>query len=62
MPAGIGATEPVIILLAPQLGIASAAEATVLALFVRAWRTVIEIVPNLAVLGVAAVLARRREG
>jgi uncharacterized membrane protein YbhN (UPF0104 family) len=62
LPAGIGATEPVIILLAPQLGIASAAEATVLALFVRAWRTVMEIVPNLAVLGVASVLARGREG
>jgi uncharacterized membrane protein YbhN (UPF0104 family) len=59
MPAGIGATEPVIILLAPQLGVASTAEATVLALFVRAWRTVMETVPNLMVLALASL--RRHE-
>ena len=59
MPAGIGATEPIIILLAPQLGVASAAEATVLALFVRAWRTVMETVPNLLVLGLAGIARRQ---
>ena len=58
MPAGIGAAEPVMVLLAPQLGIATTAEATVLALFVRAWRTIMEIVPNLIVLGIASLAER----
>ena len=55
MPAGIGVTEPIIVLLAPQLGVATAAEATVLALFVRAWRTVMEMGTGLAALGVATI-------
>lgn len=59
MPAGIGVTEPVIVLLAPQFGVATTAEAAVLALFVRAWRTVMETVPNLAVVAVDAVKRRR---
>jgi uncharacterized membrane protein YbhN (UPF0104 family) len=60
LPAGLGITEPVIILLAPQFGVGTTAEATVLALFVRAWRTVLETVPNLIVLGVASLRSRQR--
>jgi uncharacterized membrane protein YbhN (UPF0104 family) len=60
MPAGIGVTEPVMVLLAPQFGVATTAEATVLALFVRAWRTVLEMAPSLVAIGVAAL--RRRDG
>lgn len=55
MPAGIGVSEPVIILLAPQLGVAGTAEATVLALFVRAWRTVMEMGPSLVAVAIASV-------
>ena len=60
MPAGIGVTEPIIVLLAPQLGVATTAEATVLALFVRAWRTAMEMGTGLAALGVAPVARARR--
>jgi uncharacterized membrane protein YbhN (UPF0104 family) len=59
MPAGIGVTEPVIVLLAPQLGVATTPEAIVLALFVRAWRTVMEMAPSLVAIGIAS--ARRRD-
>jgi hypothetical protein len=58
MPAGIGVTEPVIVLLAPQLGVATTAEAIVLAFFVRAWRTVMEMAPSLVAIAIAS--ARRR--
>lgn len=62
MPAGIGVTEPVIVLLAPQLGVVpTAAEATVLALFVRAWRTVMEMAPSLIAVGIAALHRRQHE-
>ena len=49
-PAGIGAAEGAMILLAPQLGVATSAEAAVLAVAVRVWRTVLEIAPGLAAL------------
>ena len=61
MPAGIGVSEPVIILLAPQLGIASTSEATVLALFVRAWRTVMEMGPSLMAVAMASMSGRSRQ-
>ena len=54
MPAGIGASEPVMVLLAPQFGVATTAEATVLALVVRAWRTVLEMAPSLVAIAIAS--------
>jgi uncharacterized membrane protein YbhN (UPF0104 family) len=60
MPAGIGVTEPVMVLLAPQFGVATTAEATVLALFVRAWRTVLEMAPSLVAVAVTS-LGRRSD-
>ena len=49
-PAGIGAAEGAMVLLAPQLGVATSAEAAVLAVVVRVWRTVLEILPGLLAL------------
>jgi uncharacterized membrane protein YbhN (UPF0104 family) len=49
-PAGIGAAEGMIVLLAPSLGVATSAEAAVLAIVVRLWRTVLEIAPGLIAL------------
>jgi uncharacterized membrane protein YbhN (UPF0104 family) len=52
-PAGVGAAEGAMILLAPKLGVATAAEAAVLAIVVRLWRTVLEIAPGLIALAVS---------
>jgi uncharacterized membrane protein YbhN (UPF0104 family) len=60
MPAGIGVTEPVMVLLAPQFGVATTAEATVLALFVRAWRTVLEMAPSLIAVAIASLRGHGR--
>jgi uncharacterized membrane protein YbhN (UPF0104 family) len=49
-PAGLGAAEGMMVLLAPQLGVATTAEAAVLAIVVRLWRTVLEIAPGLIAL------------
>ena len=49
-PAGIGAAEGAMVLLAPQLGVATSAEAAVLAIAVRLWRTILEIAPGLVAL------------
>ncbi len=49
-PAGVGAAEGMMVLLAPQLGVATTAEAAVLSIVVRLWRTVLEIVPGLVAL------------
>jgi len=49
-PAGVGAAEGMMVLLAPQLGVATTAEAAVLAIVVRLWRTVLEIAPGLVAL------------
>ena len=49
-PAGLGAAEGAMVLLAPQLGVATSAEAAVLAIAVRLWRTVLEIAPGLVAL------------
>jgi len=49
-PAGVGAAEGMMVLLAPQLGVATTAEAAVLAIVVRLWRTVLEIAPGLLAL------------
>jgi uncharacterized membrane protein YbhN (UPF0104 family) len=52
-PAGVGAAEGAMILLAPKLGVATAAEAAVLAIVVRLWRTVLEIAPGLIALAIS---------
>ncbi len=49
-PAGVGAAEGMMVLLAPQLGVATTAEAAVLAVVVRLWRTALEIAPGLVAL------------
>lgn len=49
-PAGIGAAEGMMVYLAPQLGVATSAEALVLSVAVRVWRTVLEILPGLIAL------------
>jgi uncharacterized membrane protein YbhN (UPF0104 family) len=55
-PAGIGAAEGAMVVLAPQLGVATEAEALVLSIIVRLWRTLLEVAP-----GVIALLWSRRE-
>ena len=55
-PAGLGAAEGAMVVLAPQLGVATQAEAAVLSIIVRVWRTVLEIAP-----GIVAVLWTRRD-
>jgi uncharacterized membrane protein YbhN (UPF0104 family) len=49
-PAGVGAAEGMMVLLAPRLGVATTAEAAVLSVVVRLWRTVLEIAPGLVAL------------
>ena len=60
-PAGIGAAEFAMIQLAPQLGVFTGPEAALLSLAVRAWRTVLEIVPGVIALAVASAADRRRD-
>ena len=55
-PAGLGAAEGAMVVLAPQLAVATQAEAAVLSIIVRLWRTVLEIAP-----GIVAVVWARRE-
>lgn len=62
MPAGVGAAESVMIILAPGLGVATTAEATVLALFVRAWRTVLEVAPSVVAMLAEPAVGRERIG
>jgi uncharacterized membrane protein YbhN (UPF0104 family) len=57
-PAGVGAAEGMMVLLAPQLGVATTAEAAVLAIVVRHWRTVLEIAPGLVALALGERPAR----
>ena len=56
-PAGVGAAEGMMVLLAPSLGVATTAEAAVLSIVVRLWRTVLEIAPGL----VALAIGRERD-
>jgi uncharacterized membrane protein YbhN (UPF0104 family) len=51
-PAGVGAAEGMMVLLAPSLGVATTAEAAVLSIVVRLWRTVLEIAPGLIALAI----------
>jgi hypothetical protein len=45
-PAGLGVADAMMVRLAPVFGIASGAQAGLLAIGVRVWRTVMEIVPG----------------
>ncbi|HEV7990835.1 MAG TPA: lysylphosphatidylglycerol synthase transmembrane domain-containing protein [Gemmatimonadaceae bacterium] len=49
-PAGIGAAEGAMVVLAPQLGVATQAEAAVLSIIVRLWRTLLEVAPGVIAL------------
>jgi uncharacterized membrane protein YbhN (UPF0104 family) len=51
-PAGLGVADGALIILAPQFGVASLAEASVLAVVVRIWRTVLEALPGIIALAV----------
>jgi uncharacterized membrane protein YbhN (UPF0104 family) len=62
MPAGIGVTEPAMVLLGPDLGVGTAAQMTVLALFSRAVRTVLEMGPSLIALALIAMRKRHETG
>lgn len=55
-PAGLGAAEGAMVALASQLGVGTAAEAAVLAVAVRLWRTLLDVVP-----GIVAILAGRAD-
>lgn len=59
-PAGIGVADGALILLAPQFGVATVAEASVLAVIVRIWRTVLEVVPGVIALAAGAIAERNR--
>jgi uncharacterized membrane protein YbhN (UPF0104 family) len=61
-PAGLGVADGALVLLAQQFGVASVAEASVLAIFVRLWRTVLEVLPGLIALAMGAAADRRRPG
>jgi uncharacterized membrane protein YbhN (UPF0104 family) len=57
-PAGLGVADGALVLLAQQFGVATVAEAGVLAIFVRLWRTVLEVLPGLIALAVGAAADR----
>ncbi len=50
-PGGIGVREPALVIAMTQLGLASTADAAVIAVASRVWLTVIELVPGLIALG-----------
>jgi uncharacterized membrane protein YbhN (UPF0104 family) len=58
-PAGLGVADGALVLLAQQYGVATVAEAGVLAIFVRIWRTVLEVLPGLIALAVGAAADRQ---
>jgi uncharacterized membrane protein YbhN (UPF0104 family) len=62
MPAGIGVTEPAMVLLGPQFGVGTTAQMTVLALFARAVRTVLEMGPSLIAMGIVSLVHRDDPG
>lgn len=59
-PAGLGVSDGALILLAQQFGIASVAEASVLAIVVRIWRTVLEVLPGVIALVIGTAADRDR--
>lgn len=60
-PAGLGAAEGAMIFMAPQLGVATAAEAAVLAAVVRIWRSALEALPGLVALALTRETTRASE-
>lgn len=59
-PGGIGVREPLLMIALPQLGLASTADAAVIAVASRVWLTVIELVPGLIALAVQLSSSRGR--
>lgn len=59
-PAGLGAAEYALMQLSRALALFGPAEAAWLAIVVRLWRTVLEIVPGVIVLGTTTMLDRHR--
>lgn len=59
-PAGLGVADGALILLAQEFGVATLAEASVLAIFVRIWRTVLEVLPGVLALALGTVADRDR--
>lgn len=59
-PGGIGVREPALVIALTELGLASTADAAVIAVASRVWLTVIELVPGLIALGVQLSTARGR--
>jgi uncharacterized membrane protein YbhN (UPF0104 family) len=57
-PAGLGVADGALIILAPQFGVATLAEASVLAVVVRIWRTVLEVLPGVCALALGTLLDR----
>ena len=55
-PGGVGVREAVLVLAMPRFGLASAADAAVIAITSRLWLTILEILPGLL------LLQRRRGG
>lgn len=57
-PAGLGVSDAALIVLASQFGVATVAEAGILAVVVRIWRTVLEVLPGLIALAVGTIADR----
>jgi len=59
-PGGIGVREPALVIAMTELGLASTADAAVIAVASRVWLTVVELVPGLIALAVQLSTSRRR--
>jgi hypothetical protein len=57
-PAGLGVSDGALILLASQFGVATVAEAGVLTVVVRIWRTVLDVLPGVVALAVGTFVDR----
>jgi hypothetical protein len=59
-PGGVGFREASLVLLMPSFGLASTAEATLLAVASRLWLTVLEVLPGLTLLALGSFRGRLR--
>ena len=59
-PGGIGVREPALVIAMTELGLASTADAAVIAVASRLWLTMVELVPGLIALAVQLSTSRRR--
>jgi uncharacterized membrane protein YbhN (UPF0104 family) len=57
-PAGLGVSDAALIFLASEYGVATVAEAGVLAIVVRIWRTVLDVLPGVIALAVGTTVDR----